>query len=208
MEIILHYNKFINDKSLYESVDDPELHSMIVSYVIDKNTLNEKSNFLDSIKNALSKTMLGSLSYIKMIDDIVDKMESIEKDLIKKSAEYDDIIEELEIKSEKARQSKNNIVVKKYFNDKRTKIEEKRNQEKKLKDELKKGLDLLKKTTGDNKRRNEYAKLKLKTKDLNIAEYEYNFAKERAEEQRDLNLLRDKYEKMKKEVEELVNIFN
>jgi len=171
-------------------------------------SLNEKLNLLDNIKNNISKNFLGSLSYIKMIDDLIKKLSDIEKETIKKSYDYEDSIDEIEIKIDEASRKGNSPLVKTLQRQRIRKSEELKSFMNNQRAKMKNGVNLIEKAVARKARRKEYAKLKLSDKDYEIAEFTYNYAKKKASDPKEVSELKTKYEKAREKVEKLVNSFS
>lgn len=204
MKKVKGFIEFINEGG--SEFTDKEFVNETMAYIMDI-PINEKSKFMDDIKNSMSKNLLGSMSYIKMIDQLVEKLEEIEKETIEKSYDYEEDIDTIEIKLDVARR-RGDVALTKSLSRQKIRIE---NESKKFLSnqqmKIKNGVDLIEKAVGGKERRKEYAKLKLTDKDHEIAEFTYEYAKKKSTDSKDLKKLKDKYDKARKEIEKLINSF-
>lgn len=206
MSRIATFHRFLDEKHLYSLVEDQELISECLAYTMGYR-LDEKLNFLDKVKNSLSKKILGSLSYVKMIDDIINNMEKLEQELIKKDYDYEDELDKIEIKIDEARRGRNAPLIKTLQRQRERKNDEYRAFVNNQKLKIKKGIELLEKAVGKKNRRKEYADLKLADKDYQIAEFRYNYAKKKSSDPKELDKLKLTFDKAREETERLVKEF-
>jgi len=206
MNKIKSFYNFQSEKSLHSLVGDQHLIEERIAYLMNYQ-LDEKLNFMDKVKNSLSKNLLGSLSNIKMIDDLVDKVEELEKHTLTKEYDYEDEIDKIEIKVDQARRNTNPSLTKTLQRQRERKIEEYSTFMELQKTRIKKGIELIEKTVGRKKRRDEYAKLKLADKDYELAEFSYDLAKKKASDPEEISKLKAGLEKARIETERIVKAY-
>lgn len=206
MNKVKAFKVFLNESQLYCSVENNKILSETMAYIMDT-PLNEKLNFMDKVKNNLSKNLLGSMSYINMIDSLVKKLADVEKETIKKSYDYEDEIDGIEIKIDSARRNGDSALMKTLYRQRERKIDESKKFMISQRLQMKRGIDLIEKAVGTKTRRKEYAQLKLSDKDYEIAEFTYEYAKKKSSDPKEINELKAKYEKARLETEKLVNRF-
>ena len=188
MSRIIKYSDFILEKRLVENY--------LLFVATGDFPINEAESFLDRVKNSLSKSILGSLSYIKMIDDLVEKVEELEKDLIEKQYKFEDEIDEIDSKIDKAR-GNNPSEVKNLQMQRKRKSEEIQSYLDNQKLKIRKGMSLIDQAIGKNDRRKEYSKTKIDDKNLAISEFRYELAKKRSAPQEEISSLEKKLKKSK-----------
>ena len=92
MTLIPSFQEFEETNPLHGKIT-PALAESLAEYFAGEESVNE--GVFDSIKNTLSKTFLGSLSYISMIDKVRAEVLKTEKESIQKKYAFDDEIASL-----------------------------------------------------------------------------------------------------------------
>jgi chromosome segregation ATPase len=200
MKLIPSYQEFVYDLPLNEKIS-PELAESLASDFEEIDSLNE--GFLDSIKNTLSKTFLGSLSYINMIDKARASILKDQKDLLSKQYSYEDEMSSLRNSVKQAQTSvgsTNTDTIKKTISNKENEYKTYVNMVKKR---IEKVEDAIDKIIEGNKRRSEYYDAGKSQDELEIAEFEYKLAKARSNsDPKEIKELESKVKDAKKEAEE------
>lgn len=199
MSRIIKYSDFILEKKLVERY--------LIFVATGDFFLNEGESFLDRVKNSLSKSILGSLSYIKMIDNLVDKVEELERELIEKQYKFEDEIDDLDSKIDQARDKLDTNRIKDLQAQRKRKAEEIRSYLDSQKLKIKKGISLINQTVGNNLRRKEYSKTKMDDKNLSVAEYRYEVAKKRSSGQEELSSLEKKIKDSRERAKKSSDVF-
>ena len=196
MNIIKEFGSFSKETLLFEECIE----------FIHSGSLNE-SNFMDKIKNSLSKNLLGSLSYIKMIDDLYDKIISLEKEKIEKEYDFEDAVDDIEAKIDSSRYSTSGSGVKDLIRQRERKIKEMETYMDSQNLKIKKGKDLIAKAIKGNPRRSEYSKVKSSDFESKLADYRYEVAKKKSSPSEDLKKLKDSSTKADKKAKEKSETF-
>jgi len=196
MKIIKSFNHFSKEASVMEEY--------IAFMGIDR--INEAS-FIDNIKNSLSKSLLGSLSYVKMIDDLYDKVLSLEKEKLDKEYDFDDAIDSIEEKIDSVGNTPNSSTVKDLIKQRERKLKEMEAYMDSQNLKIKQGKELIEKVIKGNPRRSEYAKTKASESNSNLADYRYEVAKKKSESPEDLKDIKLSAEKAKEKAEDKASIF-
>lgn len=177
MKLITSYQEFVDDMSLNGKIS-PELAESLAADFEEIESLNE--GFLDSIKNTLSKTFLGSLSSINMIDKSREMILKDQKDLLTKQYAHEDEIDSLNNSLKQAQEAKDTANADKISKT----IDNKKNEYKTyvnmLKKRIEKTEDVVSKIIKGNSRRSEYYDAEKSQDELTLVEFEYNLAKTRA----------------------------
>jgi chromosome segregation ATPase len=197
MKLIPSYQEFVYDLPLNGKIS-PELAESLAVDFEEIDSLNE--GFLDSIKNTLSKTFLGSLSYINMIDKAREMMLKDQKDLLSKKYSHEDEIDSLRNSLKVSADSVNSEKIKKTISNKENEYKTYVNM---LGKRIEKTEDTLSKMVKDNKRRSEYYDAGKSQDELVISEFEYKLAKARAKtDPKEIKELESKVEDAKKQAED------
>lgn len=165
--------------------------------------LNE-SNFLDSIKNTLSKTFLGSLSYLNMIDKVRSEVVKLKKELVTKRYSYMDELASLKGDIKDFTKSKNEAGIQRTEKTISTKKREFEVFEKMIDNRIQKAMDTLKGIVKGSKRRMEYLEAGESADELEILEFEYQLLKQRSdtpEEQAEVKKMEKEIQKTKEEAD-------
>jgi len=202
MKLIPSYQEFVYDMPLKGKIS-PELAEKLAADFEEIEAINE--GFLDSIKNALSKTFLGSLSHINMIDQSREILLKAKKQLLTKRYAHEDEMESLNNSLKQAQDSGDDVnaaTIKKT-------ILNKENEYKAYVKMINKGIerseDALVKVIDGNRRRKEYCEAGQAEDEAQLAELEYDLAKQRSEALADpkkLKELEEEAKKRKKEADE------
>lgn len=179
MKLIPNYHEFVESNPLNGKITR-ELAESLANYFADQEGISE-SNTLDSIKNTLSKTFLGSLSYISMIDKIRTEVLKAEKELLSKRYAFEDEIASLKsnlrelskTKDAAVNISKSERVISNKTNEYQTYV-------KMVKARIENALKTLSEAIKGNKRRMEYWEAGKAEDELVLSEFEYSLAKQRA----------------------------
>jgi chromosome segregation ATPase len=200
MKLIPSYQEFVYDMPLQGKIS-PELAEKLAADFEEIDSLNE--GFLDSIKNTLSKTFLGSLSYINMIDKARASILKDQKDLLSKQYSYEDEMSSLRNSVKQAQTSvgsTNTDTIKKTISNKENEYKTYVNMVKKR---IEKVEDAIDKIIEGNKRRSEYYDAGKSQDELEIAEFEYKIAKARTKsDPKEIKELESKVEDAKKQAED------
>jgi len=198
MKLIPSYQEFVYDLPLNGKIS-PKLAESLAADFEEIDSLNE--GFLDSIKNVLSKTFLGSLSYINMIDKARAIILKDQKDLLKKKYSHEDEMGELEMKLKQAsRDAATSSLIRKTITNKEN---EYKTYVKMLNTRIEKTEDTISKMIDGNKRRSEYYDVGKSQDDVTITEFEYKLAKARAKKNpEEIRELEERIREAKKEAEE------
>ena len=200
MKLIPSYQEFVDSMDLNGKIS-PELAESLASDFQEIESLNE--GFLDSIKNTLSKSFLGSLSYINMIDKAREMMLKDQKDLLSKKYSHEDEIDSLNSSLKQAQTSADSVNsdrIKKTIANKENEYKTYVNMVKKR---IEKTEDTIYKIIEGNKRRSEYYDAGKSQDELTIAEFEYKLAKTRAgSDPKKIKELETKVKTAKEEAEE------
>jgi hypothetical protein len=177
MKLIPSYQEFVDDMSLNGKIS-PELAESLAADFEEIESLNE--GFLDSIKNTLSKTFLGSLSSVNMIDKAREMILKDQKDLLSKKYTHEDEIDSLKASLKQAQEAKDTANVDKIGKTISNKENEYKTYVNMLRKRIEKTEDLASKIIKGNNRRSEYYDAGKSQDELIIVEFEYKLAKERA----------------------------
>lgn len=180
------YTDFIKDKDLLEKVT-PEILESYRDFISSEESISE--GVMDNIKNTLSKTLLGGLSYISMIDKGLESIFNLKKDLINKKDKAEKEIDELNKRISALERSKNPEQLRsskdKIANIKNTLEKE----EKVIELKIEKGEKMLDDIIKGNKRRREYFEAKESDYAVKLAEYDLSVAKRKTNP--DQNVIKD-----------------
>lgn len=176
MKLIPSYQEFVDDMSLNGKIS-PELAESLAADFKEIEFLNE--GFLDSIKNTLSKTFLGSLSYINMIDKVRESILKDQKDLLTKKYSHSDEIDSLNASLKQAQKSKDSVKSDEISKTISNKENEYKTYVNMLNKRIERAEDAISKIIEGNKRRSEYYDAGKSQDELTLAEFEYKLAKAR-----------------------------
>ena len=202
MTLIPNFQEFEETNPLNGKIT-PALAESLAEYFADQGGINE-AGVLDSIKNTLSKTFLGSLSYISMIDKVRTEVLKAEKELLAKRYAYEDEIDSLKTNLKEISKTKDasaNIAqAEKTISNK---TNEYQTYTKMVKARIEKALNTLSDAIKGNKRRMEYWEAGKAEDELVLSEFEYSLAKQRASASpEELKTLEEEIRKAKKEAAE------
>ncbi len=200
MNKIKSHGQFLFERDLSHETDQVILAEMFLEYY----KINE-GKALDTLKNSVSKALLGSFSRLSIIDNIRKGNLDIQKEIISKGYNTEDQILDLEGKIENLRSmgsSRNEI-------DRiRTQIERKRKEFQSFvrmkKEQMNKGMKLLEKTVGKNPRRKEYYEAGFIDDKYELAKFEYELAKKKSSDVDEVKKLKSNLESASKKAEEFV----
>jgi hypothetical protein len=167
-------------------------------------SLNEAS-MMDEIKNKLSKSLFGDFSKLGVIDTIRKGNFDVRKEMLEKKYDTEEDLEDLYLKKTELKRKGNQSALQTVD----SQIEKKRQElvtfNKTAQSKINRGLDLLKKAIGENRRRKEYYEVGLKEDELKLAEFEYELAKKRSLDSTGVNKLKARIQKARKEADSLVS---
>jgi len=196
MTLIPKFQEFEENNPLHGKIT-PALAESLAEYFAAEESVNE--GFFDSIKNTLSKTFLGSLSYISMIDKVRSEILKLEKETVQKRHDHEGEMASLKnslSEFTKAKDEPNSNRISKTIE---SKIKEHKAFEKVMDTRIEKAITTIKSAIKGNKRRMEYWEAGKSQDELELIEFEYKLAKQRAntdsESLRDLQLEIDKAKK-------------
>lgn len=179
MTLIPNFQEFEETNPLNGKIT-PALAESLAEYFADQEGISESSS-LDSIKNTLSKTFLGSLSYISMIDKVRTEVLKAEKELLAKRYSYEDEIDSLKTNLKEISKTKDaSANIAKAERTIANKTNEYQTYTKMVKARIEKALKTLSDAIKGNKRRMEYWEAGKAEDELVLAEFEYSLAKQRA----------------------------
>lgn len=201
MKLIPNYDEFIETNPLNGKIT-AELAESLADYFADQEGISE-SSALDSIKNTLSKTFLGSLSYISMIDKIRTEVLKAEKELLSKRYAFEDEIDALKSNLKELSKTKDaSANISKAERTIANKTNEYQTYTKMVKARIEKALKTLGDAIKGNKRRMEYWEAGKAEDELVLAEFEYSLAKQRASSSpEELKGIESEIKKAKEEVQ-------
>ena len=197
MKPLINFQEFEKDAPLHEKIS-PEIEESFREYLLREDNLNE--GFFDDVKNFLSKKLLGSLSYINMIDQARSEILRMEKEIITKRYSYQDEMESLTKSLREATKTNSEGVVSKIKKSMDLKEKEHSSYEKMASTKIEKLLEQIDKMIKGNKRRKEYYEAGKSEDELSLAEFEYREAKRRSStKSEDLKKLEEEIAKAEEE---------
>lgn len=200
MKLIPSYQEFVYDLPLNGKIS-PELAESLAAKFEEIEALNE--GFLDSIKNTLSKTFLGSLSYINMIDKAREIVLKDQKDLLSKQYSHEDEIDSLNNQLKQFQESGDKVNSERIKKSISNKENEYRTYVNMVKKRIVKAEDTISDVIKGNKRRSEYYDAGKSQDELAIAEFEYKLVKSRTNsDPKEIKSLEIKVKDAKKEATE------
>lgn len=201
MSRIKSHSQFLLERDLSQEVDQVILAEMLLEYY---NISEGKA--LDTLKNSVSKALLGPFSRLSVIDTIRKGNLDIQKEIITKEYDLEDEILDLEGKIDELRgkgASRNEIARI------RTQIERKnkefRSFVKMKREQMNKGMKLLEKTIGKNPRRKEYYEAGFIDDKYELAKFEYELAKKKSSDESVVKKLKDDLDATSKKAEAFVS---
>lgn len=199
MNLIPSFQEFEETNPL-EGKITPALAESLADYFAGEESVNE--GVFDSIKNTLSKTFLGSLSYISMIDKVRAEVLKMEKESIQKKYAFDDEIESLKNSMKELAKNKDEAGIERVKKTIDAKTKEYQTYGKMIGLRIEKAISTIKDAIKGNKRRMEYWEAGKSQDELELAEFEYRVAKQRAlSNPEDLKDLEAEIKKAKEEAE-------
>lgn len=203
MSKIFKFEQYLEERDYFSPIGE-ELAESIFTWESEK-SINE--GLFDTIKNKLSKSILGDFSKVSAIDSIRKGNLEIEKDLVAKKYEYNDKLDALELKLAEVTKSGNRAAILAAENEISKKKEEYRAYIKSRKIQIEKGLSLLSKAIDKNKRRKEYYEAGKAEDELNLANYEYDMAKKKSNSSKEIDRLKRSLDKARTDAESLIQRF-
>jgi hypothetical protein len=192
------FQEFEENSPLNQKIT-PQIAESVADYFSQYETVNE-AGFFDSIKNTLSKTFLGSLSYINIIDRVRTEVLKLEKETITKRYAFQDEMESLRRDLKVLSSSGNESSISNVQKTIDLKKKEHETYEKMTSARIEKALSALKDAIKGNKRRKEYYDAGKAQDELDLAEFEYSLAKKRSSiGSEELKKLESDLQKAKKE---------
>jgi hypothetical protein len=202
MRKILNHKDFISLRDLSEPIGESLLESYYTDYAeID---ISEKKA-LDSLMNNLSKSLLGGLSRINLIDNIRKGDLDIKKEIITKKYELRDELDALEIKRNKARSAGSREALIQIENEIDKKKKEYSAFVKMKNAQMRKGADLMHKVIDGNDRRKEYYETGLADDEYELSKFEYEMARKSSEDSDEIKKLKAKFDEASKKADELIS---
>ena len=190
MKKVLSHSNFLIERDLSEKADELIIADLLSDYY----SLNE-ATALDTLKNVVSKGLLGPFSRVTVIDTIRKGNLDAQKEIIKRNYDLEDELLKLKIKLEDLKkkdapssqmsmvQSQSEKKKREYDSFVRMK-----------KEQMERGMRLLDKTIGKNDRRREYYEAGFLDDKYELAKFEYDLAKKKSKKT-------DKVDKLAKELE-------
>lgn len=192
-----NFETFVNKKNDF-------VEESLKKEFLEWSTVNE-SSMMDEIKNKLSKSFFGDFSKLSVIDTIRKGNFDVRKEMIENKYDTEEDLEDLYLKKTELKRKDNQSALQTV----ESQIEKKRQElvtfNKTSQAKINKGLDLVKKAIGENKRRKEYYEAGVKEDELKLAEFEYELAKKRSLDSTGVDKLKKKIQKARKEAEELAS---
>lgn len=178
MKQIPNFQEFEEINPLNQKIT-PQLAESLAEYFSQEGAVNE-AGFFDSIKNTLSKTFLGSLSYLNIIDKVRAEVLKLEKEIVTKRYAFQDEMASLKKDLKELVASGNDSTLEKTKKAIELKSKEHDAYEKVTSSRIEKALSTLRDAIKDNKRRKEYYDAGKAQDELELAEFEYQLAKRRS----------------------------
>lgn len=200
MKKIPSFQDFERNIDLNQKVS-PQLAESLSLWFSEDPSLNEAKG-LDTIKNFLSKTFLGSLSYINIIDKVRSEVLKLEKEMVSKEYSYQDEIESIRKSMKEFSSSGEEDSYAKLKRSLDLKNKEYESYKKMTETRINKALETLKDAIKGNRRRNEYYQTGKTQDEVELAEFEYELAKKRASSSPD-QTSSDDLKKMENEIKRL-----
>jgi len=198
MNQIPNFQEFEEINPLHQKIT-PQIAESLADHFSQDEIVNE-GGFFDSIKNTLSKTFFGSLSYLNVIDKVRSEVLKLEKELVTKRYAFRDEIESLRKDIKELSSSGNDSTLSKTKKTIELKRKEHETYENVVTTRIQKALEAVESAIKDNKRRREYYDAGKAQDELELAEFEYQIAKKRATSgSEDLKKLEAEIKKAKEE---------
>lgn len=201
MRKILSHRDFISLRDLSEPIGERLAESYYEDYV--GNDISEKKA-LDSFVNNLSKSLLGGLSRINLIDNIRKGDLDIKKEIITKKYDLRDELDALEIKRNKARSAGSREALIQIENEIDKKKKEYAAFVKMKNAQMNKGSDLMHKVIDGNERRREYYETGLADDEYELTKFEYEMARKSSEDADEIKKLKSKFNDASRKADELI----
>ena len=199
MTLITNFQEFEETNPLNGKIT-PALAESLADYFAGEQGVNE--GMFDSIKNTLSKTFLGSLSYLNMIDKVRSEVLKLEKESLQKKYAFEDEIDSLRNSIKELAKSKDEVGIERTNKTVDDKTKEYQSYGKMTNLRIEKAISTIKEAIKGNKRRMEYWEAGKSQDELSLAEFEYTIAKQRANSNpEDLKNLQEEIKKAKDEAE-------
>lgn len=199
MTLIPSFQEFEENNPLDGKIT-PALAESLADYFAGEEAVNE--GVFDSIKNTLSKTFLGSLSYISMIDKVRAEVLKLEKESLQKKYAFEDEIDSLKNSIKELSKNKDEAGIDRVNKTIDSKTKEYQSYGKMTNLRIEKAISTIKEAIKGNKRRMEYWEAGKSQDELDLAEFEYRIAKQRASSNpEDLKDLQEEIKKAKDEAE-------
>lgn len=179
MKLIPDFENFENSYPL-EGKITPELSEKLAEYFSESQGVNEAS-FIDNIKNTLSKTFLGSLSYINMIDKLRTEILKIEKEIVSKKYEHEAEIDSLKDSIKNLGKTGNTSGIEQTKKIITNKINEYQIFRKVSNTKKQQAMDIIDDIIKGNKRRSDYWHSGRTQDELEVLKFEYDIAKKKTE---------------------------
>lgn len=198
MRKVLNHSHFLIERDLSEKTDELIVSELFSDYY----EINEEKA-LDTLKNVLSKGLLGPFSRITVIDTIRKGNLDAQKEIIKKEYDLADEILRIKMKIDKIEPGPSkNSQVSSLHSQAESKRKEYASFVKMKKEQMEKGMRLLEKTIGKNERRREYYEAGFLDDKYELAKFEYDLAKTKTKDRKKLEKLQDKVSQSEKKVKD------
>jgi hypothetical protein len=199
MTLIPSFQEFEETNPLHGKIT-PALAESLADYFAGEESVNE--GVFDSIKNTLSKTFLGSLSYISMIDKVRSEVLKLEKESLQKKYAFEDEMDSIKNSIKELSKNKDEAGIERVNKTIDAKTKEYQSYGKMTNLRIEKAISTIKDAIKGNKRRMEYWEAGKSQDELDLAEFEYRLAKQRANSNpEDLKSLEAEIKKAKEEAE-------
>lgn len=207
MNLIPKFQEFEETNPLNGKIT-PALAESLADYFAGEEAVNE--GVFDSIKNTLSKTFLGSLSYIGMIDKVRSEVLKLEKESIQKKYSFDEELDSLKNSIKELSKNNDEAGVERVKKTIDAKTKEYQAYGKVTNMRIEKAISTIKDAIKGNKRRMEYWEAGKSQDELELAEFEYRLAKQKANMkpedlknlENEVKTAKEEAEKAKKQLEE------
>jgi len=181
MKNLPSFNEFRKYDSLIESVDPELINEFKTLEQADPyHTVNE-GQFLNGVKNTLSKFFLGSFSRVGMIDEARKVLVNLEIDLIEAKHKFESEMDDMDVQVRKLTGTDDKEKAIALRRDMDAKIKEYQTYVKTQKLKIKRSEEFVEKVIDGSERRREYYEVGRSEDEIALAELEYKLAKDKAD---------------------------
>ena len=181
MKNLPSFNEFRKYDSLMESVDSELINEFKTLEQADPyHTVNE-GQFLNGVKNTLSKFFLGAFSRVGMIDEARKVLVNLEIDLIEAKHKFESEMDDMDVQVRKLTGPDDKEKAIALRRDMDAKIKEYQTYVKTQKLKIKRSEEFVEKVIDGSERRREYYEVGRSEDEIALAELEYKLAKDKAD---------------------------